>query len=99
MTFFTEPKAYEKTALSDLQGAWECFRATLIGQAGFEGWERLLFHTNEAMSWESVRHLERMASLVVLIRNLAIQNKAPPRVLEEIEEISEILADILNDSG
>ncbi len=51
------------------------------------------------MSWESVRHLERMAPLVVLIRNLAIQNKAPPQVLEEIEEIAEILADILKDPG
>ncbi len=99
MNFFTEPESYEKTALSDLQGAWECFRSTLIGQAGFDDWDRLLFHANEAMSWESVRHLERMAPLVVLIRNLAIQNNAPPQVLDEIEEIAEILADILKDPG
>ncbi|WP_200389333.1 hypothetical protein [Thiocapsa imhoffii] len=58
-----------------------------------------MFHTNEAMSWESGRHLERMAPLVVLIRNLAIQNKAPPQVIEEIEEIAETLADILKDPG
>ena len=99
MTFFTEPNAYEKTALSDLQGAWECLRATLVAQAGFEGWDRLLFHTDEAMSWETVCHLERMAPLVVLIRNLAIQHQAPPQILEEIEEIAEILADRLNDPG
>lgn len=51
------------------------------------------------MSWETVRHLERMAPLVVLIRNLATQNEAPPQVLEAIEEIAEILADLLNDPG
>ncbi|AFL75850.1 hypothetical protein [Thiocystis violascens] len=96
MNFFTEPTAYEKTILSDLQGAWECLRATLVEQAGFAGWDKLLFHTDEAMSWETVCHLERMAPLVVLIRNLAIQGHAPAQVIEEIDEIADILAEVLS---
>jgi hypothetical protein len=55
MAFFIEPLVYEKTALSDLQGAWENLRQDLIGHAGFEGWDTMLFHVNEAMSWETVR--------------------------------------------
>ena len=96
MNFFTEPTAYERTILSDLQGAWECLRTTLVEQAGFAGWDKLLFHTDEAMSWETVRHLERMAPLVVLIRNLAIQGHAPAQVVEEIDAIAGILADVLS---
>ena len=99
MNFFTEPVRYEKTILSDLQGAWECLRTTLTEQAGFEGWDKMLFHIHEAMSWETVRHLERMEPLLVLIRNLATQGNAPPQVMEEIDEISEILAEVLKGSG
>ena len=95
MSFFTEPLGYEKTILSDLQGAWGCLRSTIAEQAGFEGWEKMLFHIDEAMSWETVRHLERMEPLVVLIRNLALQGNAPSEVIEEIEDISEILSEVL----
>ena len=91
MSFFTEPSGYEKTILSDLQGAWECLREAVIAHAGFEGWDRTLFHIDEAMSWETVRHLERMEPLVVLIRNLAVQGNAPAEVIEEIAEVSDIL--------
>jgi len=98
MSFFTEPSGYEKTILSDLQGAWECLRSTITHQVGFDGWDKMLFHINEAMSWETVRHLERMEPLLVLIRNLAIQGNAPPQVMEEIEEIAEILSEIMQGS-
>lgn len=94
MNFFTEPQAYEKTLLSDLQGAWECLRWTVVEQAGFDNWERLLFHIDEAMSWETVRHLERMEPLLRLIRNLAAQANAPAEVIEHLEEIAGILDEI-----
>jgi hypothetical protein len=94
MTFFTEPPGYQKTVLSDLQGAWEVLRATVVEQAGFDGWQRLLFHIDEAMSWETVRHLERMAPLVVLIRNLAVQGHAPAEVMDALAEITELLQEI-----
>ena len=60
MVFFTEPDHYVKTILSDLQGAWGCLRGEVVKHAGFPNWDRLLFHVDEAMSWETVRHLERM---------------------------------------
>ena len=97
MPFFTEPDHYEKTILSDLQGAWSVLRAEVVTHAGFPNWERLLFHTDEAMSWETVRHLERMEPLLLLIRNLAAQGEAPAEVLEAIEEIAEILQEVQSD--
>lgn len=98
MSFFTEPVIYEKTILSDLQGAWECLRTTITERAGFDGWDKMLFHIDEAMSWETVRHLERMEPLLVLIRNLAMQGNTPPQVIEEIDDISEILTEVLKGS-
>lgn len=94
MTFFTEPDHYEKTILSDLQGAWEVLRTEVVDHAGFPTWERVLFHTDEAMSWETVRHLERMAPLLLLIRNLAIQGEAPAAVTSAIEAIAEVLQEV-----
>ena len=95
MTFFTEPSGYEKTILSDLQGAWQCLRGSVVRHAGFEGWDRMLFHIDEAMSWETVRHLERMEPLLVLIRNLAVQGKAPAGISEDIAEVNDILREVL----
>ena len=94
MTFFTEPAGYEKTILSDLKGAWECLRDAVAEQAGFTGWDRMLFHIDEAMSWETVRRLERMEPLVVLIRNLAVQGQAAEEVMELLEDINDILGEI-----
>jgi hypothetical protein len=94
MSFFTEPTSYEKTILSDLQGAWGCLRTAVAEHAGFAGWDRMLFHIDEAMSWETVRHLERMEPLLVLIRNIAVQGNAPEEVIEEITEITDILEEV-----
>lgn len=54
MSFPTEPTGYEKTVLSDLQGAWEVLRDSVVAVAGFAGWDRVIFHIDEAMSWETV---------------------------------------------
>jgi hypothetical protein len=94
MSFFSEPSGYEKTILSDLKGAWECLRETVVEHAGFEGWDRIVFHIDEAMSWETVRHLERMEPLVLLIRNLAVQGNAPGEVIEDIDEVTDILKEV-----
>jgi hypothetical protein len=94
MTFFTEPTGYEKTILSDLQGAWGCLRDAVVDQAGFPGWDRMLFHIDEAMSWETVRHLERMEPLVVLIRNLALQGQAVEEIMELLEDVNDILREV-----
>ena len=97
MTFFTEPDHYEKTILSDLQGAWGCLRSEVVKHAGFLNWDRLLFHIDEAMSWETVRHLERMEPLLRLIRNLAAQGEAPQEIMETLEDIAEILQEVRQD--
>jgi len=91
MTFVTEPNYYVKTVLSDLQGAWEVFRASVVNASGFENWDNVLFHTDEAMSWETVRDLDRMSSLVLIIRNLCTQGGAPKEIMENLEDINEIL--------
>jgi len=51
MPFIEESTGYEKTILSDLQGAWSLLRQNVVDAAGFEGWDRALFHIDEAMSW------------------------------------------------
>ena len=57
MAIEKEPSSYEKSVLSELQGAWHNLRDEVAEQAGFPGWERALFHIDEAMSWETVRNL------------------------------------------
>jgi hypothetical protein len=97
MPFFIEPDHYEKTILSDLQGAWQILRDATVEHAGFPNWDRLLFHIDEAMSWETVRHLERMEPLLVLIRNLAVQGRAPEEIMAVIEDITDIFQELQQD--
>ena len=95
MGFITEPSGYQKTILSDLQGAWEVFRQSVVESGGFENGDRILFHTDEAMSWETVRNLNRMPPLVLIIRNLCLQNEASSEVMGSLEEVSNILTETL----
>jgi len=76
---------------------WEVLRAAVVDHASFPGWERVRFHPDEAMRWETVRHLERREPLRLLIRNLAAHGEAPAEVLEAIETIAEILQEGQND--
>jgi len=95
MNFQTEPTGYEKTVLSDLQGAWNVFRQAVVDNVGFDGWEKVLFHTDEAMSWETVRNLKLMPPLVLIIRNLCFQGKASEEVLLFLNDIHELLEETL----
>lgn len=94
MRFPTEPIGYEKTVLSDLQGAWVVLRDSVVTGAGFEGWDRAIFHIDEAMSWETVRNLDRMPKLLLIIRNLCFSGGAPEDVIENIEDIEDILTNV-----
>ena len=96
MTFFTEPTGYEKTILSDLQGSWSNLRQLVVDNPGFNDWERMLFHIDEAMSWETVRNLERMRPLLILIKNIATKSDVHKAINEEIEDIHEILEEVYN---
>jgi hypothetical protein len=97
MPFVQEPTGYEKTILSDLQGAWDLLRSSVIDATGFEGWDRAIFHIDEAMSWETVRNLRRMPPLLLIIRNICIQGKAPEEVLENIRYVDEVLKEVLSE--
>jgi len=81
--FDVEPTAYARTALSDLQGAWENLRSAVVEEFGFPNSDRLLLHIDQAMSWESVRHLEGMESTLLFI---AAQSAVPDVVAEWIDE-------------
>lgn len=89
MAFTSEPIAYEKTALADLQGAWITSRATVVSAFGFPDADKPLFYIDEAMSRESVRNLDAMKVTLVLIRHLAIQARAPSEVLDGIDEVQD----------
>jgi len=97
MPFVQESTGYEKTILSDLQGAWSLLRSSVGDAAGFEGWDRAIFHIDEAMSWESVRNLRRMPPLLLIIRNICTQGNAPDEVLENIRDVDELLKDVLSE--
>jgi hypothetical protein len=97
MTFTTEPAGYQKTILSDLQGAWLVFRQSVVDGGGFENCDRVLFHTDEAMSWETVRNLNRMPPLVLIIRNLCVQGGASSEIMLNLEEITNILEETLSE--
>ena len=91
MSFIQEPTYYQKTALSDLQGSWALLRDTVVSNFNFENADKLLFHIDEAMSWESVRNLTRMKATFILIRNIALQSKAPKAVLEATDQVQDDL--------
>ena len=97
MPFTKEPTGYEKTILSDLQGAWILLRDSVVDTGGFEGWDRAIFHIDEAMSWDTVRNLKRMPPLLLIIRNICIQGNAPKEVLENIQNLDEILKELLSE--
>ena len=96
MPFTQEPTEHEKTILSDLQGAWQVLRDSVVEAAGFEGWDRAIFHIDEAMSWEVVRNLRQMPPLLLIIRNICAQGKAPKEVLESVEYIDDVLQETLS---
>jgi hypothetical protein len=97
MTFQTESTGYEKTILSDLQGAWIVLRESVVSSARFEGCDRVLFHIDEAMSWENVRNLRLMPPLLLIIRNLCLQGKAPDEVIQNIDDVNEVLTEALEE--
>jgi len=96
MPFTKEPTGYEKTILSDLQGAWQILRDSVVESAGFNGWDKAIFHVDEAMSWEVVRNLRQMPPLLLVIRNICTQGNAPEKVLENVQDVDDILKKTLS---
>jgi hypothetical protein len=97
MTFYQEPTHYEKTILSDLQGAWEVLRDEVIKEHANKDCSRLLLHINEAMSWESVRNLNYMKNTFVLIQSIAQQINVSDEIIELIEDVRDVLYETLSE--
>ncbi len=91
MTFIREPTGYEKTAISDLQGSWGNLRDAVAENFGFANSDKLMFHIDEAMSWESVRNLKLMKETFILVQNIAVQANAPKEVIEWIDDVRDSL--------
>lgn len=94
MKFSEEPSGYYKTALSDLQGSWANLREAVVANFGFANSDRLLFHIDEAMSWECVRNLALMKETLLLVHNLARQSESAP---EEIKELADVVRECLDE--
>ena len=97
--FYTEQSGYVKTSLSDLQGAWENFKSVLLEQHPFEGSERVIFHTQEAMSWEIVRDLHKMKDLYLLIKNIISKSSCSEKFQEELDDILICLGEAIGEYG
>jgi len=97
MVFMTVPDGYEKTSLSDLQGAWGNLRDTVVENGNFINANKILFHIDEAMSWESVRNLDQMKATLLLIHNLAAQAKAPAEIIELIADVRYDLEEVFSE--
>jgi hypothetical protein len=95
MPFHSEPDGYAKTAWSDCQGAWENLRESVVNHHPFLESQRLLFHVDEGMSWESVRDVERMRRALTLVENIAKQVKAPADVMESLVGVRESFQELL----
>jgi len=95
MGFIKEPTGYYKTALSDLQGAWSNLREAVVNNFGFPNSDKLLFHIDEAMSWECVRNLKLMKETLLLVHNLAAQY-APEEVNEWVRMVRESLEEVFS---
>ena len=95
MSFVTEPTGYRKTALSDLQGAWILLREEVVEHYGFPDSNRLLFHIDDAMSWESVRNLASMQATLLIIQNIMAQTTLPESIVDAGNAVRECLNEVL----
>ena len=99
MHFKPEPTHYIKGILADLQGGWSCLRNEVVNKADkfpHELVQRLIFHIDEGMSWESVRNLDKMKDAFLLIANIIQQNPVDEEITHWVEDIQKTLADVLN---
>ncbi len=99
MTFIKETTHYQKTGLSDLQGAWINLRSAVVDHFGFPDSDRLLFHIDEAMSWECVRNLPLMKERFIVVQNIALQGSAPEEVLDWISVVREDMEDVFDEEN
>ena len=95
MFFETEPAGYEKTVLSDLQGAWKNLREAVVEHTGFAGWDCALLRIDKAMSWESVSNLQCMNRSLRLVCDVVMQGEAPEEVALYRDEVNRLMDETL----
>jgi hypothetical protein len=95
VAFQKEPEGYAKTAWSDCQGAWQNLRESVVEHHPFPESQRLLFHIDEGMSWESVRDLDLMRRALSLVENIAKQANAPEPVMENVAYVCDSFQELL----
>ena len=69
-------------------------RRAVVEEFGFPDSDKLLLHIDEAMSWESVRNLERMKSTLLLVQNIISQSDAPEEIMECLGDVRETLEEV-----
>lgn len=94
MPFYQEPVGYKKTLLSDLQGAWLCLREAVVEGRLFDRRANVLFHIDEAMSWESVRDWTKMKKALLLVRNLILQAGVDEEVQFWLTEVDRLFLEL-----
>jgi hypothetical protein len=97
MVFYQEPPHYEKTILSDLQGSWMLLREAVVNEHETKDCSRLLFHIDEAISWENVRNLQQMKDTLILIQSIAQQTGVSDETTELMEDVRDILYEVLDE--
>jgi hypothetical protein len=80
-----------------LQGSWLLLRKAVVNEHQTKDCSRLLFHIDEAMSWESVRNLEHMKDTFILIQSIAQQTGISDETIKLIENIRDILYEVLHE--
>ena len=97
MTFYQESNHYEKTIISDLQGAWGNLRTAVVKEHETTDCSKLLFHIDEAMSWECVRNLDYMKQIFQVVQSLSQKMNLSSEVMEWVEDIRNILHEVLDE--
>ena len=68
-------------------------REAVVANFGFQNSDQLLFHIDEAMSWECVRNLKLMKETLLLVHNIARQS-APEDINESVDIVRENLEEV-----
>ncbi len=72
-------------------------RDEVIKEQASKDCSQLLFHINEAMSWESVRNLNHMKNTFVLVQSIAQQINVSDEIMGLIEDVRDVLYEVLDE--
>jgi hypothetical protein len=76
--------------LSDLQGAWQLLRTTVVEQHPARVREWLLLPIEEGMSWDNVWNLAYIRATLRLIRPMVIEANLPQAVKDKIDIVRHV---------